>query len=106
MLYNIRKFIFEKSPNAFTSRKDQVTITRLRIGHTNLTHIYLITKTVKNRCKCELDIIFVHLLIKCTSYDKERQLCQVPDSLNEYLNQDGYTRTINFLKMISIYKLI
>lgn len=43
-LTRVRKSILDSSPVPQTNRKDQTGITRMRKSHTNLTHIYKITK--------------------------------------------------------------
>lgn len=95
-LLDVRKSIFDKSPSPFVCRKEQVIITRLRIGHTNMTHIHLITKTERNKCKCGLDLTVLHLLIECTAFVKEKEICKVPNNLSDCLNQDGYKKQYNF----------
>lgn len=105
-LFKIRNSIFDKLSFSLTKRKDQVVLTRLRIGHTNLTHIHLITKTDKNKCKCGLDQTVVHLLVECKAYDIERQFCKLPDNLTDCLTQDGYKQTLSFLKIIGLYNLV
>ena len=43
-LLKIRKSLYEINPATSFKRKDQTVITRLRIGHTKISHIHLITK--------------------------------------------------------------
>lgn len=105
-LSRIRNTVFDRGPTLFYCRKDQVVITRLRIGHTNLTHIHLITKSNPNKCKCGLELTVSHLLVNCVSYQQERMLCKLPSNLMDCLNEDGYVRTIQFLKTIDVYKLV
>ena len=43
-LKNIRNNIHEANPALLFPRADQVRLTRMRIGHTNVTHVHLVTK--------------------------------------------------------------
>jgi ribonuclease HI len=100
----VRESVFKTPPILFTCRRDQIAITRLRIGHTNLTHCYLITKTEKNKCdKCGLELTVSHILIECLAYKKEKDICSLPNTLNDCLN-DGYLHVLKFVKLIDIYK--
>ena len=47
-------------------RKDQTVLTRLRIGHTNLTHIHLIEKTSPPICTCTIPLTVRHIF-ECTN---------------------------------------
>lgn len=42
-------------------KKDEVIITRLRLGHTKLTHEYLMSGEVRNKCVCLEDLSVVHI---------------------------------------------
>jgi len=60
-------------PNTFT-RKEQTTLNRLLIGHSRLTHSYLINKDpapTREHCKCILTI--EHILCTCTTYEDNRK---------------------------------
>uniref|UniRef100_A0A1B0D3I4 RNase H type-1 domain-containing protein n=1 Tax=Phlebotomus papatasi TaxID=29031 RepID=A0A1B0D3I4_PHLPP len=57
------------------SRRDQTAITRLRIGHTRLTHSYLMEKTPSSMCgTCNSVLSVKHLLEECIRFDEERML--------------------------------
>ncbi|KAF0765616.1 Uncharacterized protein FWK35_00028694, partial [Aphis craccivora] len=49
-LRNIKKTIAKWSYPKNASRREQITINRARIGHSNITHSYLITKEPKPMC--------------------------------------------------------
>ncbi len=78
-LQEIRPSIFDKLHTWTTSRKQQVTIDRLRIGHTNLTHILLITKQQRNKCeKCGSAWTVKHLIVECQVFELERTQSKLP----------------------------
>lgn len=102
----VRDEIFDKSPISFACRNDQTVITRLRIGHTNLTHIHLITKQNVNKCKCGAELSVSHLLIECAEFNLQKRLSNLPDNLKECLNGKGCNCTLKYLKLINMYKCI
>jgi ribonuclease HI len=49
----------------FLNRKESVIITRLRIGHSHLTHKYLLDKTPQPRCTCGSHLSIQHIFSDC-----------------------------------------
>ncbi|KFM64962.1 putative RNA-directed DNA polymerase from transposon X-element, partial [Stegodyphus mimosarum] len=55
-------------------RKEEVLLTRLRIGHTRMTHKYLLNADIEPLCsKCGVCLTVRHLLIECPSFNSIRQ---------------------------------
>lgn len=103
----VRLSVFEKTPIPTTSRKDQSVLSRLRIGHTNLTHIHLITKCERNKCtKCNMNLTIPHLLIECDGYTVERSIFNIEGNLKDILSFDRYNSVFKFLKHLNIYNKI
>ena len=64
----IRKNFYDNNFNTLFNRKDQVVLSRLTIGHTNLTHIHIISKKLPNQCEhCNCNITIEHIL-NCEYY--------------------------------------
>ena len=62
------------------SRKEQVVISRLRLGHTRLTHSHLMNKEPAPRCeKCLCPLTVSHVLLDCNKFCAQRSLF-----LNDY----------------------
>ena len=79
-------------------RKNQVLVNRLRIGHTKLTHSYLILKENPPICEmCSVTLTVKHILIDCPRYTQKRLKYNLRDNLQEILNKD-LSQTINYLK--------
>ena len=71
-------------------RRNQVILTRLRIGHTRLTHDYLIKGTEEPKCEiCQKKVTVKHFLVECPKYKVERINRQIPAPLSKILD-DGY----------------
>ena len=52
----------------------EVILCRLRIGHTHLTHNFLLTKEEQPTCeKCQQPLTLVHILITCPDLETQRQ---------------------------------
>ena len=64
---------FPALPNTFT-RKEQTTLNRLLIGHSRLTHSYLINKDPAPTCEhCKCILTIEHILCTCTTYEHNRK---------------------------------
>lgn len=60
--------------NHFRNRRDQVTLTRLRIGHCNFSHSFLMQREQQPRCQsCNVVLTVSHVLVECPSYAQERR---------------------------------
>ena len=90
-------------------RRSSVVLTRLRIGHTFLTHRYLLTSGADRQAPmcstCDVVLSVQHLLVDCPSFTNERRILNLEGrSLKELLDDaapiDGVFR---FLKAIQIF---
>lgn len=85
------------------TRKDQVNLTRLKLEHTNLTHIYLIGKKEPPICsRCFSPLSVKHFLYDYLLYQDEKRQAQLPqqdfnDSSTEYRSK--LLRYIKITKM-------
>ena len=88
------------------TKKDQVVISRLRIGHTRLTHAFEIKKEPQPVCtRCQDPLTVKHILIDC-------QQCPVRDqyhkcrTLRELFETCNPETILNYIKQLGIYYLI
>lgn len=81
---------------------EQRVLTRLRIGHTRLTHTFLLTKDPPPNCEvCGTTTDVRHILLQCRQYeDKRNQYDLDRTSLKAVLsnNQEAENKIIKFLK--------
>jgi hypothetical protein len=85
---------------------DQRIMTRLRIGHTRLTHTFLLKKESPPICECCGLVLDVrHLLLECRKYETERKKYDIGNSLFDALKntQEATTRMIDFLRETRLY---
>ena len=96
------------SSNCF-NRRDSVVLTRLRIGHTYLSHSFLMLSGEDRQvpqchtCQCVLTI--KHILTDCTSFNRQRQVNSLHGrSMKELLGNDcNVEDLIKCLKQIGLY---
>ncbi|XP_044596671.1 uncharacterized protein LOC123273332 [Cotesia glomerata] len=103
-LAEVRDSHYDPNPVDTFCRRDQVTLTRLRIGHTKLTHSYLMSKEPKNNCNfCNMELTVKHILFECQSLVPIRNKIQLPNTIKDCLNSTrGCYKTLKFLKEIKI----
>ena len=91
-LYELKKTVQPWKNLNHLSRKEEVIITRLRIGHTKLTHNYFYQKILKPICNfCNREPLSVrHLIFICPQLHQDRLALQInensitiPDSPSE-----------------------
>ncbi|EZA53766.1 hypothetical protein X777_06662, partial [Ooceraea biroi] len=81
-LHIVRNSIFEKIPYNTTNRRDQVILTRLRIGHSRLTHSHLFTHNSPALCQhCNIRITIPHILAECPAYHQSRIKYNIPPDI-------------------------
>ena len=91
------------------NRKDEVKIHRLRIGHTRLTHSYLMEgRRQEPQCHfCTSDLISVrHLMLDCQFFNNIRRRFFSVQNLKELFDTVDLRKIINFLKASNIYNEI
>ncbi|XP_058448897.1 uncharacterized protein LOC131428855 [Malaya genurostris] len=83
------------------SPAEQRQLTRLRIGHTRLTHTFLLKKEEPPNCECcDVELTVRHIILECRKYDGERRKYNIGSSLYEALgNTDEQAiQLLNFLR--------
>jgi ribonuclease HI len=86
-------------------RRDEVMIHRLRVGHTHLTHCYLLRQELPPRCEfCHLPLSVEHILITCSSFSLvRRKFYDGCDSLQELFKRFSPHVIVKFIKEIGFY---
>ena len=90
-----------------TTRKDQVILNRVRIGHSRLTNSFLMEKVPKPTCHfCNTNrkLTINHVLIHCPAFNAIRQKYFVVLSLKDLFDNVNSENIINFLKETLLYK--
>ena len=106
-LYSIMPVIGRNIKQRVLSRREQTVITRLRIGHTRLTHSYLLSKDTQpfcSKCKCHLTV--KHILLECYEFANQRQKYYSCPSMAELFDSTDPKWIIGFIKDIGFYQRI
>ncbi|KAB0796477.1 hypothetical protein PPYR_10538 [Photinus pyralis] len=86
-------------------RDEQIKIHRLRLGHTNVTHQYLLTGDPRPRCNtCNVDLSVKHVICDCVKYVNQRDRFNLKEDVRSNLNEiPNLKNVLKFLKAIGIY---
>ena len=106
-LQNVKPALGKTKLYNLTTRRDEVVLHRLRIGHTYLTHSYLLKQDNNpdcSTCKCLLTV--QHILLECPNYNFIRVKYFQATSLYDLFNKVPLVHIINYLKEIKLYKNI
>ena len=86
------------------SRQNQTKITRCRIGHTRLTHAYLLTNEQPPLCiSCNEPFTVKHFLITCTEFNHIRNKYYTTKTIKELFSDTSSDKIINFLKETNLF---
>ena len=89
------------------TRRDGTVCARLRIGHSYLTHCYLIKGEPQPFCvSCNEALTINHLLTNCAEFADSRQKHYSTNTLEEVLSSGNYAHVLSFLKEINLYKKV
>ncbi|XP_062710982.1 uncharacterized protein LOC134289017 [Aedes albopictus] len=87
---------------------DQRALTRLRIGHTRLTHTFLLKNEPAPTCECCGVVMDVrHLILHCRKFNEERanndiSITSLQDALDN--SEEKTTKLLNFLRETGLFK--
>jgi ribonuclease HI len=104
-LHNIEPILKNIKPSQLV-RKDDSVLTRCKLGHTHLTHGFLLRRERAPECPhCNCLLTVKHILIDCQFYADIRRQYYTASTLQEVFN-DSTSAIINFVKAINIYHKI
>lgn len=109
-LYEIKPKFFDKFQSFCLSKKDATVLNRISIGHSKLTHEYLLKNEVPPNCEtCNTLLTIKHILIDCNKYNNIRNKLNISsNSLQTILKNDlnHFKNIIQFVKEIKLYNKI
>ncbi|XP_043262786.1 uncharacterized protein LOC122403361 [Colletes gigas] len=107
-MHCVRNDIFERSPAFLFNRKQQSVLTRIRIGHTNFSHVHLIKKEDCPMCiNCNLRNSIHHIISSCPVYESERRHFEVNEDSKELTRTfNSCGKLLKFLKHVNLFHLI
>ncbi|XP_060856603.1 uncharacterized protein LOC132934323 [Metopolophium dirhodum] len=102
-LKSVKKDTKKWNPPYFLNRRQEVAITRCRIGHSFTTHTFLINKNPPPTCdECHADLSIQHIIQDCSKYRDARKNLAIPPNMDEALNENNIIKIISFLTQIHL----
>jgi len=90
------------------NRHDEVMISRVRIGHTRLTHSYLLNKDPAPSCDtCQCTLTINHIFLECPNFHSARSLSNIiTTSPKEAFGHGQEANIIHFIQSAKLSSLI
>ena len=103
--HKIRPMIDSWSSSYQRVRAFETRLTRLRIGHTYLTHKFLLQGDYPPMCNvCNNSLTVEHILLDCSKYVNERRQYSILGPIEALLDDDvNVENVMEFLKDINIF---
>jgi kelch-like protein 2/3 len=106
-LHPIKATVVPWMSSCRANRREEVTLCRLRIGHSRLTHGYLLRHLDPPRCsECNDTLSIRHIVLECPGYDDLRQRYKLPNEMALLLgdNNDVISRLLLFVQETGLAK--
>ncbi len=98
-LHSIKPTLGEWAPGFRTVRRDEVVLSRLRIGHTRLTHSYLLKGEPAPVCiPCDAPFTVRHILLDCIDFSQSRHRFFNVSSLSELFESTNIEAVLDFFE--------
>ena len=104
-IFSVKPFLGEWRPAFRKSRKEQVTITRLRIGHSRLTHFF--KQEQQLQCStCQTPCTIKPVLLECKVFNDTRKHYFHANTMKDLFENVHMDNVVSFLKETGLYKKI
>ena len=111
-LFQVDSSIGKKDFSGFRNRLEEIKFTRLRLGHTKITHEFRFLGINQPICEiCLSDLTIYHILIECPKFEQKRISCfgHYEIKISDILERGNFTKIINmsnFLKSTDLFSKI
>ena len=108
-LHEVFPVLSEKLPNGVTrsNRRQESVMARLRIGHSWLTHNYLLKNEDQPFCiGCNAPITVKHILTECSDFLDTRKSYYTETDMYRLFREVDPSKMVDYLKEIGIYQRI
>ena len=103
-LHRITPSVGEVRSSSLKSRRDQVILTRCRIGHSRLTHGHLLKGELAPECiPCQCPLTLRHVLVECTDFSHIRPNFYRKTSLRSLFRDVKEELILAFIKATGLY---
>jgi len=104
-LQAIKKTVGITNFSEITRRRDEIVLHRARIGHTHLTHCYLLKAEEQPQChSCHCALSVQHILVCCPYLNGCRQKYFNVSSLSELFSHFSVFKILSFLRETGFYQ--
>ena len=106
-LKEIKPVIKESKSVISNIRREEVVLTRLRIGYTRITHSWLLNRDEQPNCtECDVPFTVKHFLLDCFDFQEARRSFFQVSNLHELSKDVPIENIIAFLKEIKLFNKI
>ena len=106
-LHTVQPLVTESIFSWPQERKDQVILTRCLIGHSRLTHVYLMEREDPPECiACQCPLTIKHVLLECIDFNHIRQRFYRADTLTAVFKTVKCELILSFLQAAGLYDKI
>ena len=104
-LYNLKPEIKGQRLNTHISRRDEIVLSRLRIGHTHYTHAFLLKGEEPPQCAaCQCPLTVKHILLECADFLQIRSNYYDIGRMKELFDQTDPKDILGYLKEIGLFR--
>ena len=112
--YSIGNIFFEMKPTISEHqsvvrniRKEEVVLARLCLGHTRVTHSYLLQGEEQPQCVgCDAPFTTRHFLLECGDFAQVKHNCFHVDNMKQFFQDIRIDSIMTFLRQINIFNKI
>uniref|UniRef100_A0A0E9X648 RNase H type-1 domain-containing protein n=1 Tax=Anguilla anguilla TaxID=7936 RepID=A0A0E9X648_ANGAN len=106
-LHEINPEIGKRLVFSFKRRWDQIVFTRCRIGHSRLTHAFLLKGEEPPSCdSCSIPLTVKHILLNCPAFNATRQQFYSESSMKDVFNNVSPEIILDLLSQVHLKHLI
>ena len=106
-LFTIKPGLGEWLPGLRTNRREEIILARLRIGHSHITHSYLLKGEEEPQCiPCNAPLTVNHIFVDCVDLAPTRQRYFHVGNLTTLFDTVKFESVFDFLKEVHLYKKI
>ena len=89
------------------SRREEIVLARLRIGHTRVTHSSLLKREERPYCiGCDASFTVRHFLLDCANFGPERRSPFQVNILKDLFQDISVENILSFLKNVNLFNII
>ena len=106
-LLDIKPTIGEYQSVVRNIRREEVVLARLRLGHTRVTHSYLLQGEEQPQCVgCDAPFTVRHFLLECGDFAQVRNNCFHVDNMKQLFQDIHIDSIMTFLRQINLFNKI